>query len=185
MVLHVHACLVHHDRWLDWLNVILFSYLKSCLLRYIHVDLSKKACPFQTLQASIFLFPLQSVASALVFCYSYTCKCTIPPPPPPPHTHTGGCLCCPSSGNKYSQLSNSETTPSQKPYDRVAATVCIFLFFVILFVFAVFETLGSPLTMDEFAWTKKEAILYNNLFYVGLAFLAVFTFIAVKFITKK
>ena len=116
---------------------------------------------------------------------------SLPPPPPSPstpsplHTHTGGCLCCPSSGNKYSQLSNSETTPSQKPYDRVAATVCIFLFFVILFVFAVFETLGSPLTMDEFAWTKKEVVLYNNLFYVGLAFLAVFTFIAVKFITKK
>ena len=52
-------------------------------------------------------------------------------------------------------------------------------------MFAVFETLGSPLSMDEFAWTKKQAVLYNNLFYVGLAFLAVLTFIVVKFVTKK
>ncbi len=30
------------------------------------------------------------------------------------------------------------------PYDRVAAAVSVFIFFVILFVFAVFETYASP-----------------------------------------
>ena len=85
----------------------------------------------------------------------------------------------------YTSVSTSVTTPTQKPYDRLGAVICIFLFFIILFVFAVFETLGSPLSMDEFAWTKKQAVLYNNLFYVGLAFLAILTFVVVKFVTKK
>ena len=84
-----------------------------------------------------------------------------------------------------SSVNTSTDTPTQKPYDRLAALVCIFLFFIILFVFAVIETLGSPLSMDEFAWTKKEVVLYNNIVYALLAVVAVATFIIVKFVTKK
>ena len=84
-----------------------------------------------------------------------------------------------------STINTDAGTPPEKPYDRLAAFVCIFLFFIILFVFAVIETLGSPLSMDEFAWTKKEAVLYNNVVYALLAVVAVVTFIAVKFITKR
>jgi len=38
--------------------------------------------------------------------------------------------------------------------------------------------------MDEFAWTKKQAVLYNDIFFVGLAVIAILTFLTVKFITK-
>ena len=101
-----------------------------------------------------------------------------------------GSLCCPSASLTSTSVFSSTPscdvgTPSSRPYDRLAALVCVYLFFIILFVFAVFETLGSPLTMDEFAWTKKEAVLYNNIFYAGLAVLAIVTFLLVKFITKK
>ena len=100
-----------------------------------------------------------------------------------------GSLCCPSasltSTGAISSLTSSVGTPSQKPYDRLAAFVSVFLFFIILFVFAVFETLGSPLSMDEFAWNKQETVLYNNIFYVGLAILAILTFIVVKIVSKR
>ena len=75
--------------------------------------------------------------------------------------------------------------PSQKPFDKLAAVVAIFLFFIALFMFSVFETLGSPLSMDEFAWTKKQAVLYNNIFYVGLSVISILAYILVKFIAKK
>ena len=77
------------------------------------------------------------------------------------------------------------SAPSHKPFDKLAGVVAIFLFFVTLFVFSVFETLGSPLSMDEFAWTKKQAVLYNNLFYVGLSVISILAYIVVKFIAKK
>lgn len=38
--------------------------------------------------------------------------------------------------------------------------------------------------MDEFAWQKQEAILYNNAFFAGLAILAIVTFVTIKFVTK-
>ena len=105
------------------------------------------------------------------------------------HNNIIGSFCCPSasftSTDVYSSISTSMTTPTRKPYDRLGAIICIFIFFVVLFVFAVFETLGSPLSMDEFAWTKKEAVLYNNFFYVGMALLAILTFIVVKKKKKK
>lgn len=77
-------------------------------------------------------------------------------------------------------------TKGKKPkyFDRLAAGVMVVLFFVILFVFAVFETIATPLSMDEFAWSKQEAILYNNAFFAGLAVLAIITFVGIKIITK-
>ena len=99
-----------------------------------------------------------------------------------------GSSCFKSKSNStglISSINSNADPPPEKPYDRLAAFVCLFLFFIILFVFAVIETLGSPLSMDEFAWTKKEAVLYNNVVYALLAIVAVLTFIAVKFITKK
>lgn len=45
-------------------------------------------------------------------------------------------------------------------------------------------SIGTPLTMDEFAWTRTEAVFYNNLFYAGLAVIAIFSFVTVKILTK-
>ena len=62
--------------------------------------------------------------------------------------------------------------------------MCVVLFFAVLFVLAVYETIVTPYSMDEFAWTKTKAILYNNILFGGLAVLAIVTFIALKFVTK-
>jgi ceroid-lipofuscinosis MFS transporter 7 len=69
-------------------------------------------------------------------------------------------------------------------WDALAASASIALFFIILFVFAVFETIGTPLTMDEFAWTRTQAVLYNSICYAGLAVIAIISFVAVKVLTK-
>jgi hypothetical protein len=39
--------------------------------------------------------------------------------------------------------------------------------------------------MDEFAWTKKQAVLYVSLFFAGLSVITITTLILVKIITKK
>jgi len=44
--------------------------------------------------------------------------------------------------------------------------------------------IGTPLTMDEFAWSKEQAVLYNNIFYAGLAVIAILSFVLVKIVTK-
>ncbi|KAL3880090.1 hypothetical protein ACJMK2_032359, partial [Sinanodonta woodiana] len=63
--------------------------------------------------------------------------------------------------------------------DYPAVLSCIFLFFVVLFVFAVFETITTPLSMHMYAWTKKEATLYNGIMLgvAGIISIAVFTVI--------
>ena len=38
--------------------------------------------------------------------------------------------------------------------------------------------------MDEFAWSKHQAVLYNNICYAGLAVIAIGSFVVVKIITK-
>ena len=45
-------------------------------------------------------------------------------------------------------------------------------------------SIGTPLTMDEFAWTRTQAVFYNNLCYAGLAVIAVISFMAAKILTK-
>ncbi len=40
------------------------------------------------------------------------------------------------------------------------------------------------MSMDEFAWGKQQAILYNNGFFAGLAVLAIATYVMIRFITK-
>lgn len=44
--------------------------------------------------------------------------------------------------------------------------------------------IGTPLTMDEFAWTRTEAVFYNSLFYGGLAVIAIISFVFAFILTK-
>ena len=48
----------------------------------------------------------------------------------------------------------------------------------------VFGRIITPYSMDEFAWSKKMAVLYNNIMFGALAVLAIFTFIGLKLVTK-
>lgn len=82
----------------------------------------------------------------------------------------------------HSVLSKKENTfPS---YDKLGSIICIFLFFSIFILFTVFETIGTPLSMDEFAWTRKEANIYNNIVYAALGITAIIVFIIIKVLNR-
>ena len=46
-------------------------------------------------------------------------------------------------------------------------------------------SIGTPLTMDEFGWTRTQAVLYNSICYAGLAVIAILSFVAVKLLTIR
>ncbi|XP_054248281.1 major facilitator superfamily domain-containing protein 8 isoform X4 [Indicator indicator] len=69
--------------------------------------------------------------------------------------------------------------------DHVAVVAINFLFFVILFVFAVFETIATPLTMDMYCWTRKEAVFYNGIILIVVGIESVIVFMVVKILAKK
>ncbi|XP_065490586.1 major facilitator superfamily domain-containing protein 8 isoform X2 [Caloenas nicobarica] len=69
--------------------------------------------------------------------------------------------------------------------DHVAVVAINFLFFVILFVFAVFETIATPLTMDMYSWTRKQAVFYNGIILSVVGIESVIIFMAVKALSKK
>ncbi|XP_052129011.1 major facilitator superfamily domain-containing protein 8, partial [Frankliniella occidentalis] len=61
----------------------------------------------------------------------------------------------------------------------------IVAFFVLSFNFVLLETLGTPLTMDQFAWTKKEALKYMGILMAIGAVIACATFIAIVPLCKR
>ncbi|KAJ7423852.1 Major facilitator superfamily domain-containing protein 8 [Willisornis vidua] len=69
--------------------------------------------------------------------------------------------------------------------DLVAVVALNVLFFVILFVFAVFETIATPLTMDMYSWTRKEAVFYNGIILSVIGIESVIVFMVVKTLSKK
>ncbi|NWI57740.1 MFSD8 protein, partial [Calyptomena viridis] len=69
--------------------------------------------------------------------------------------------------------------------DHVAVVALNVLFFVILFVFAVFETIATPLTMDMYSWTRKEAVFYNGIILSVIGIESVMVFMVVKMLSKK
>ncbi|XP_055379060.1 major facilitator superfamily domain-containing protein 8 isoform X1 [Condylostylus longicornis] len=74
--------------------------------------------------------------------------------------------------------SEKETFKANKP-DYVAAWNLIVAFFVLLFNFVLLETLGTSLTMDQFAWSKTEALYYMGLLMSVGAILACITFVGI------
>ncbi|XP_007908879.1 major facilitator superfamily domain-containing protein 8 isoform X1 [Callorhinchus milii] len=69
--------------------------------------------------------------------------------------------------------------------DGIAVVISNILFFIILFVFAVFETISAPLTMDMYAWTGKQAVLYNGILLAGIGIESMVVFMASKIISKR
>ncbi|KAL8207027.1 UNVERIFIED_CONTAM: Major facilitator superfamily domain-containing protein 8 [Gekko kuhli] len=81
---------------------------------------------------------------------------------------------------------NDETgEDSQESIDLVAVVSANILFFVILFIFAVFETIATPLTMDMYSWTRKQAVFINGLILGAIGIESVFAFLGVKILSKK
>ncbi|XP_012675862.2 major facilitator superfamily domain-containing protein 8 [Clupea harengus] len=69
--------------------------------------------------------------------------------------------------------------------DQIAVVTSNVLFFIIFFIFAIFETISTPLSMDMFAWTRRQAVLYNGVILACIGFESIFVFIAVKVISQK
>uniref|UniRef100_A0A8C6CI62 Major facilitator superfamily domain containing 8 n=1 Tax=Moschus moschiferus TaxID=68415 RepID=A0A8C6CI62_MOSMO len=102
----------------------------------------------------------------------------------------------PASHNKYYMLaarglvgfgaaSADEVQVPQGNIDQVAVVATNVLFFVILFIFALFETIVTPLTMDMYAWTREQAVLYDGIILAALGVEAVIIFMGIKLLSKK
>ncbi|XP_051522433.1 major facilitator superfamily domain-containing protein 8 isoform X3 [Myxocyprinus asiaticus] len=69
--------------------------------------------------------------------------------------------------------------------DQIAVLTSNILFFIILFIFAVFETICTPLSMDMFAWTRKDAVLYNGIVLTAIGFNSIIVFLVVKVVSAR
>ncbi|KAG8237890.1 hypothetical protein J437_LFUL017898 [Ladona fulva] len=72
----------------------------------------------------------------------------------------------------------ADTWKSMKP-DYVGAWTMICAFFVLVFNFVLLETLGTSLVMDQFAWSKSEALYYMGMLMSVGAIVACVTFVAI------
>lgn len=69
--------------------------------------------------------------------------------------------------------------------DNIAILISNILFFIIMFIFAVFETISTPLSMDMFSWTRKDAVLYNGIIISCIGFESILVFIIVKIVSQS
>ncbi|KAJ7326969.1 hypothetical protein JRQ81_016728 [Phrynocephalus forsythii] len=74
---------------------------------------------------------------------------------------------------------------NQGNIDHVAVVSTNILFFVILFVFAIFETIVTPLAMDMYSWTRKKAVFINSIILGAIGIESVIVFLAVKVLSKR
>uniref|UniRef100_A0A7N4NJV0 Major facilitator superfamily domain containing 8 n=1 Tax=Sarcophilus harrisii TaxID=9305 RepID=A0A7N4NJV0_SARHA len=102
----------------------------------------------------------------------------------------------PPSHNKYYMLvarglvgfgaaSTDAIHDTQGSIDQVAVVTTNILFFITLFIFALFETIATPLTMDMYAWTREQAVLYNGIILAIVGVEAVIVFMGMKTLSKK
>nr|XP_023404421.1 major facilitator superfamily domain-containing protein 8 isoform X2 [Loxodonta africana] len=85
----------------------------------------------------------------------------------------------------FGEASTDEVQIPQGNIDQVAVVATNILFFVVLFIFALFETIVTPLTMDMYAWTREQAVLYGGIILAALGIEAVLIFMGVKLLSKK
>ncbi|XP_026959487.1 major facilitator superfamily domain-containing protein 8 isoform X7 [Sagmatias obliquidens] len=85
----------------------------------------------------------------------------------------------------FEEASTDEVQIPQGNIDQVAVVATNVLFFVILFIFALFETIVTPLTMDMYAWTREQAVLYDGIILAALGVEAVIIFMGIKLLSKK
>uniref|UniRef100_A0A667GER5 Major facilitator superfamily domain containing 8 n=1 Tax=Lynx canadensis TaxID=61383 RepID=A0A667GER5_LYNCA len=84
----------------------------------------------------------------------------------------------------FEEASTDEVQFPQGNIDQVAVLATNVLFFVVLFIFALFETIVTPLTMDMYAWTREQAV-YDGIILAALGVEAILIFMGVKLLSKK
>ena len=77
-----------------------------------------------------------------------------------------------------------ETLRFIKP-DYVASWTLICAFFVLVFNFVLLETLGTSLTMDQFAWSNEQAMYYMGLLMSIGAIVSCITFVMIEPLCKR
>ncbi|XP_012265280.2 major facilitator superfamily domain-containing protein 8 isoform X2 [Athalia rosae] len=82
------------------------------------------------------------------------------------------------------KASEEETWKAMKP-DYLASWTLISAFFILVFNFVLLETLGTSLTMDQFAWSKTEALYYMGILMSVGAIIACITFVLIEPFCKK
>ncbi|KAF6306665.1 major facilitator superfamily domain containing 8 [Rhinolophus ferrumequinum] len=92
---------------------------------------------------------------------------------------------CQALGFILGPASADEVQVPQGNVDQVAVVTTNVLFFVVLFIFALFETIVTPLTMDMYAWTREQAVLYDGIILAALGVEAVIIFMGIKLLSKK
>lgn len=80
-------------------------------------------------------------------------------------------------------IAEKEALKTLKP-DLVSSWTLVAAFFVLVFNFVLLETLATMLTMDQFAWSKRQALEYMGVLMSGGAVLACLTFAAIGPLTK-
>uniref|UniRef100_A0A8C9DR75 Major facilitator superfamily domain containing 8 n=1 Tax=Prolemur simus TaxID=1328070 RepID=A0A8C9DR75_PROSS len=85
----------------------------------------------------------------------------------------------------FEEASTDEVQVPQGNIDQVAVVATNILFFVVLFIFALFETIITPLTMDMYGWTQEQAVLYDGIILAALGVEAVVILLGVKLLSKK
>ncbi|XP_075399937.1 major facilitator superfamily domain-containing protein 8 isoform X2 [Tenrec ecaudatus] len=86
---------------------------------------------------------------------------------------------------QFDEASTAEIHIPQGYIDQVAVVATNVLFFVVLFIFALFETILTPLTMDMYAWTREQAVLYDGIILACLGIEAVLIFMGIKLLSKQ
>ncbi|GLV43714.1 Cln7 [Carabus blaptoides fortunei] len=81
------------------------------------------------------------------------------------------------------KVSEEDTWKANKP-DYLSSWTLIVAFFVLVFNFMLLETLGTSLTMDQFAWTKSEALYHMGVLMSVGAFAACATFVGINPLCK-
>lgn len=84
---------------------------------------------------------------------------------------------------KQGKEKEEDTWKQHKP-DYFAIWTLLVSFFVLVFNFMLLETLGTPVTMDQFAWTKAESLKYMGILLSVAAILAIVTFAGLTPLSK-
>lgn len=84
----------------------------------------------------------------------------------------------------HGKESEKETWKAIKP-DYLTSWALIFSLFVFVFNFVLLESLGTPLTMEQFAWTKTEALKNMAILMTCGGAIACVTFVMISPLCKK
>jgi hypothetical protein len=71
------------------------------------------------------------------------------------------------------------------PPDYVILGVLLLCFWIYYMNFVILETLGSPMVMDEYAWSESETVLYLGLIMTGGGAISMVSFLTVGVLSKR